>query len=130
MSTEATFTCARCGQPLEGEGALDPRGAGPDGRPSYMHPGCARAAAAELSAGLTAEKYRALARLHAAAPGLLRELEETAAWLEERAAVLEQTLGLPAARRRESQKIEVARIRGRAALLRAKATVARSDPHA
>ncbi len=62
-------------------------------------------------------------RLIAAAPGLLRELEETAAWLDERAEVLLHlsAAGGPtkgAAEKRQAIRDEAARLRGRAGVIR------------
>jgi hypothetical protein len=74
----------------------------------------------------TDDQWWANARLIAAAPDLLAELTETATWLDERADVLVQLLADPAGwgrgqaatDKRQAIREEIARLRGRAFLIR------------
>ncbi|HEY1191889.1 MAG TPA: hypothetical protein VGE74_29935 [Gemmata sp.] len=63
-------------------------------------------------------------RIERAAPKLLRELEETATWLEQRAKELRKLLKHVKAERKQDVKDEATRFEARAALIRA--TVARA----
>lgn len=69
--TTTTWTCAKCGWPMEGQGSLDPRGA-IDGKPSYMHDACAR----ETAQRIAAERHQRKQRLADAAPCLLAALKQ------------------------------------------------------
>jgi hypothetical protein len=87
---------------------------------------CAVSSHADELGGRHLSELTANARLIAAAPALLTELRDTAAWLDERAGVLVQLLADPAGwgrgqaatDKRQAIRDEIARLQGRAFLIR------------
>lgn len=98
------------GQQRAGDGSHGPFvqcSAGGDGSDDYI--------VAEIHEGATSEADAALV---AAGPTMLAELEETAAWLDQRAEILDDAISCNNKIERERVRLEATRLRGRAVVIR------------